>query len=125
MLEQRAQDRQRVEALGTLAGGIAHDVGNMLVPITSLSQLLVNEFTPCSDHQDIADKILEAGQRIQALIGEIRIFSRREAVQPMLLRLADEVLQTLPPRLSTPRQLKVTKYSPDATIRSWYKSDRW
>jgi PAS domain S-box-containing protein len=95
VLEQTAQHRQRVEALGTLAGGIAHDVGNTLVPITSLSQLLVTELPTGSDHQDMARKILEAGQRIQALIGEIRVFSRREAVQPTPLRLGDEVLQTL------------------------------
>ncbi len=95
VLEQRAQHRQRVEALGTLAGGIAHDVGNTLVPITSLSQLLANELPAGSDHQDMARKILEAGQRIQALIGEIRVFSRREAIQPAPLRLGDEVLQTL------------------------------
>jgi PAS domain S-box-containing protein len=95
VLEQRAQHRQRVEALGTLAGGIAHDVGNTLVPITSLSQLLVNELPCGSDHQEMARKILDAGHRINDLIGEIRIFSRRETVQPVPLRLADEVLQTL------------------------------
>ena len=109
VLEQRAQHRQRVEALGTLAGGIAHDVGNTLVPITSLSQLLVNELPAGSDHQDMARKILEAGQRIQALIGEIRVFSRREAVQPMPLRLADEVLQTLALfHTGRPQQLALT-----------------
>lgn len=109
VLEQRAQHRERVEALGTLAGGIAHDVGNTLVPITSLSQLLVNELPPGSDHQEMASKILEAGQRINDLIGEIRIFSRRETLQPVPLKLSDEVLQTLALfRTGLPDQLVLT-----------------
>jgi PAS domain S-box-containing protein len=109
VLEQRAQHRQRVEALGTLAGGIAHDVGNTLVPITSLSQLLVKELPSGSDHQEMARKILEAGQRIQSLISEIRVFSRREAVQPLPLRLSDEVRQTLALfHASLPQELVLT-----------------
>ncbi len=34
-------------------------------------------------------------------------------------------LSKLPPRLSTPREIRDMKYSPDATVRSWYKSKRW
>lgn len=34
-------------------------------------------------------------------------------------------LSKMPPRLSTARQVRDTKYSPDATVRSWYKSARW
>jgi PAS domain S-box-containing protein len=109
VLEQRAQHRQRVEALGTLAGGIAHDVGNTLVPITSLSQLLVSELPHGSDHQEMARKILEAGQRINDLIAEIRIFSRRETVLPVPLKLSDEVLQTLALfRTGLPERLALT-----------------
>ncbi len=31
----------------------------------------------------------------------------------------------LPPRIATPREVRDTKYSPDATVRAWYKSARW
>lgn len=34
-------------------------------------------------------------------------------------------LSKLPPRLSTPREIRDTRYSPDATVRSWYHSARW
>ena len=34
-------------------------------------------------------------------------------------------LSKLPQRLSTPRQVRDTRYSPDATVRGWYKSARW
>ena len=34
-------------------------------------------------------------------------------------------LSKLPQRLSSPRQVRDTKYSPDATVRGWYKSARW
>ena len=95
LIEQRAQHRQRVEALGTLAGGIAHDVGNTLVPITSLSQVLASQFPQGSEQQEMANKIYLAGQRIADLVNQIRIFSRRETLAPVALDLASEVQQTL------------------------------
>ena len=95
VMEQREQHRQRVEALGTLAGGIAHDVGNTLVPITSLSELLVAQLPPGSEQQEMARKIGDAGQRIYDLINEIRILSRRETLPPVPLNLAEEVRQIL------------------------------
>ncbi|HEY8577162.1 MAG TPA: ATP-binding protein [Devosia sp.] len=95
VIEQRAQHRQRVEALGTLAGGIAHDVGNTLVPISSLSQLLAAKLPEGSEEQEMVLKIFDASQRIQDLIGEIRLFTRREVVSPVPLKLADEVSQVM------------------------------
>ncbi|MDB5474468.1 MAG: sensor hybrid histidine kinase, partial [Devosia sp.] len=118
VMEQRAQHRQRVEALGTLAGGIAHDVGNTLVPITSLSQILADQLPAGSDQQNMARKIFDAGQRISDLVNEIRIFSRREVLQPAPLNLSDEVKQILALfRSGLPERLSlVTRIEADPVI---------
>lgn len=80
---------QRLESLGTLAGGIAHDLNNVLAPILVSIELLRSEF----DNPD-ADQILEAvqlsAQRGADLVSQILCFARgaegkRVVIQPALV----------------------------------------
>jgi len=70
---------QKTEALGTLAGGVAHDINNCLVPITSLTALMLETAQAGSRDQTCLELIKEAGDRIGDLVGRILVFSRREA----------------------------------------------
>jgi PAS domain S-box-containing protein len=86
-LERQLLHSQKLEALGTLAGGIAHDLNNTLVPVITMAKLGLNAATPDSRlHQDFA-LIYEAGKRARDLVKQVLAYSRKEVLQPRRFRL--------------------------------------
>ncbi len=74
-LERQLQHRERVETVGTLAGGIAHEFNNILVPIILLSELVLKRLPASSEsRQDIAS-VLAAARRARDLVKQILAFS--------------------------------------------------
>ena len=75
-LERQLQHRERVETVGTLAGGIAHEFNNILVPIILLSELVLKRLPAASgSRQDVAI-VLAAAKRARDLVTQILAFSR-------------------------------------------------
>jgi PAS domain S-box-containing protein len=68
---------QRLEALGTLAGGIAHDLNNTLVPVTLLSGLLLKGDAPEGRVRECLELIQKSAARGRDLIKRILTFARR------------------------------------------------
>ncbi|MBV8651864.1 MAG: PAS domain S-box protein [Alphaproteobacteria bacterium] len=86
-LERQLLHSQKLEALGTLAGGIAHDLNNTLVPVITMAKLGLNAAKPDSRlHQDFA-LIYEAGKRARDLVKQVLAYSRKEVLQPRRFRL--------------------------------------
>jgi PAS domain S-box-containing protein len=86
-LERQLLHSQKLEALGTLAGGIAHDLNNTLVPVITMAKLGLNAAKPDSRlHQDFA-LIYEAGKRARDLVKQVLAYSRKEVMQPRRFRL--------------------------------------
>ncbi|WP_316976130.1 ATP-binding response regulator [Shumkonia mesophila] len=87
--ERRQRIMERLETIGTLAGGIAHDVNNMLVPILTLTEL-VRESLP---ERDLGRRqlttVLESGLRIRQLVAQVLAFSRQDAYTAQPLDLHD------------------------------------
>jgi signal transduction histidine kinase len=85
--EERMQEVVRLEAIGRLAGGIAHDLNNMLVAILGFSDLLGQSMEP--DDPRLADvrQINEAADRCAELTRQLLAFARREMIQPRKLDL--------------------------------------
>ena len=83
-LQKQLLHAHRLDALGTLAGGIAHDLNNTLVPIIALASL-GRDATPTNEplHTDLTT-ILQAGLRAQELVQKILAFSRKETREPKL-----------------------------------------
>ncbi len=77
-LENQLRHSQKIEALGTLAGGIAHDVNNTLVPIVALSKLALKTLPQEGTGRETMQTILDASYRIRDLVAEILAFSRKE-----------------------------------------------
>ena len=77
-LKRQLMHSQKLEALGTLAGGVAHDLNNTLVPIMALSDMMLGE-TP-ADHplRDDLVTILHASERARDLVKQILAFSRKQ-----------------------------------------------
>jgi len=87
LLEDQLRQAQKMEAIGRLAGGVAHDFNNALAVITGYSDLL-QAHLPVSDasHQQ-AEEIAKAGRRAAALTRQLLAFSRKQIIQPVVLDL--------------------------------------
>ena len=74
-LEQQFLRAQRMESIGTLAGGIAHDLNNVLAPITMAIDLLKMKFTDKSS-QDLLATLGSSAQRGAEMVGQVLSFAR-------------------------------------------------
>jgi PAS domain S-box-containing protein len=107
-LERELMHSQKLEALGTLAGGVAHDLNNTLVPIVALSKLALEELPEgCPARGDI-ETIIRASERARDLVKQILAFSRKqdfakEAVD--FARVTRDALQML--RASVPATIQI------------------
>lgn len=77
-LERQLLHSQKLEALGTLAGGIAHDLNNTLVPIMALSKLTARRFESGSLVRANLDTIYQASERARDLVKRVVAFSRKD-----------------------------------------------
>ncbi len=111
-LETRLERSRKLEALGTLAGGVAHDFNNILAAIVGYGELARSLATQGSKLSRRLDQILQAGQRGKALVERILSFSGgkpRPHAAILMQPIVEEVLQllraSLPPQIHVDRQL--------------------
>jgi PAS domain S-box-containing protein len=78
--EAQLRQSQKLETIGTLAGGIAHDFANTLSPIIGYARMLKDELT-AGKLRNYVDEILAAGDRARQLVRQILTFSRRSEQQ--------------------------------------------
>jgi len=76
-LETRLHQAQRLESIGTLAGGIAHEFNNILAAIFGYAELALANLGSGSRAERHVRRIMTAGERAQAVIHQILTFSRR------------------------------------------------
>ncbi|MFN3486114.1 MAG: ATP-binding protein, partial [Planctomycetota bacterium] len=86
-LEEQLRHAQKMEAMGRLAGGVAHDFNNVLTVITGFAQTALGRL-PASDplRQDL-EEVLRAGERAAALTRQLLSFSRKTSASPVPLDL--------------------------------------
>lgn len=80
-LEEKNRQTQRIESLGRLAGGVAHDINNMLFPILGFTEILLEEMPADSLHRDPIEQIRAAGVKIRNLIRQLLAFSRKQTLE--------------------------------------------
>jgi two-component system, cell cycle sensor histidine kinase and response regulator CckA len=80
---------QKMEAIGSLAGGVAHDFNNILSVILSYAGLLLGDLVPDDPMRESLEEIRQAGQRAAALTRQLLLFSRHQAFEPGVLNLND------------------------------------
>jgi two-component system, cell cycle sensor histidine kinase and response regulator CckA len=90
--EAQFREAQKLEAVGRLAGGIAHDSNNMLSVILSSVELLQQELAHVPEARADLENIHDAASRSTALTRQLLAFSRRQHTQPRLLRVGEVVL---------------------------------
>lgn len=80
-LEQQMRQMQKMEALGRLAGGIAHDLNNILYPIIINTEMLMEEAGPGTSLHQSLQQVLTSAYRQRDLVKQILAFSRKTEQQ--------------------------------------------
>jgi PAS domain S-box-containing protein len=89
--EEQFRQAQKMEAVGTLAGGVAHDFNNLLTAIRGYSDLLLLRLDGCSPYRKDVEEIHKAGERASTLTQQLLAFSRKQVLQPKVLDLNEVV----------------------------------
>ncbi len=90
-LEAQLHQAQKMESVGRLAGGVAHDYNNMLSVILGYAQLALGQTEPGSSLQGYLQAILDAAQRSAGITRQLLAFARRQVVTPQVLDLNNTV----------------------------------
>jgi PAS domain S-box-containing protein len=86
-LEGQLQQAMKMEAVGRLAGGVAHDFNNLLTVISGYSDLLLQKFGKESPLRGHVEEIKRAGERAASLTQQLLAFSRKQIIEPRVVRL--------------------------------------
>ncbi|MEJ2054450.1 MAG: PAS domain S-box protein, partial [Calditrichaceae bacterium] len=84
LLEEQLMHSQKMEAVGQLAGGVAHDFNNMLTVINGYSELLLNKGIS-KDLRNSIQEIQNASIRATRLTSQLLAFSRKQIIQPKIV----------------------------------------
>jgi len=95
-LEHRVRQIQRMEALGELAGGVAHDFNNSLTVISGFTELLLAELDTLDPRAADLREVRKATDSAASLTRQLLAFSRQQVIQPRLIALETAVQRAIP-----------------------------
>ena len=93
--EEAERRRQRIEAVGSLAGGVAHEVNNMLAVVLGFSAMVLRQLPPGTSAAADLQEVIRAGERAARITQQLLAFSRLQPNQPVVLSLTGVVRELL------------------------------
>ncbi len=94
-MEAQMRQQQKLEAIGTLAGGVAHEINNPINGIMNYAQLIIEESAGNTTALEFAAEIIHETQRISTIVKNLLQFSRQEKESHSLASIHDIVDQTM------------------------------
>ena len=89
-LQNQISQTQRLESIGQLAGGVAHDLNNLLTPIIGYAEILIEDSSPEIDLRPFKE-ILRAGRSSQLLVNQLLAFGRKQMLELQVINLNEVV----------------------------------
>lgn len=114
--EEQLRQAQKMEAVGKLAGGVAHDFNNILTAIRGQSELLLMDLPENDPRRHGVQEILNAADRATSLTRQLLAFSRKQIIQPVVFDL-NYLIQNLDKMLRRliPEDIQIT-FIPDPDL---------
>jgi len=118
-LEAQLQRAQKMEAIGTLAGGVAHDLNNILSGIVSYPEILLMDLPEDSELRDPLETIQTSGLKAAAIVQDLLTLARRGVSISEIVNLNKIVSE----HLATPEFEKIKQFHPGLTVNVDLESD--
>lgn len=90
-LQMQLQQSQKMESIGRLAGGVAHDFNNMLSVIIGFADLAAKKISPADPVWQYMQEILKAGKRSVDLTRQLLAFARKQEICPVVININDSI----------------------------------
>jgi PAS domain S-box-containing protein len=117
--EGQLRQSQKMEAIGRLAGGVAHDFNNILGIINACTEFLRDRIDPAAEPSLYIENIRKASERGASLTRQLLAFSRTPAIQPRVLDLNErlkDISKLLRPLMGDDVEILIVPKSPSAVI---------
>ncbi len=118
-LESRLQRAQKMEAIGTLAGGVAHDLNNILSGIVSYPELLLMDIPLDSPQRKPILTIQKSGERAAAIVQDLLTLARRGVITTKVINLNAVISEYL----KSPEYENLKTHHPDVMVKSSLKTN--
>ena len=118
-LEARLQRAQKMEAIGTLAGGVAHDLNNILSGIVSYPELLLMDIPTDSPLSKPILTIQKAGERAAAIVQDLLTLARRGVITTKVLNLNSIISEYL----KSPEFENLQMYHPNVHVKTDFETN--
>ncbi len=117
-LQNKLQQAQKMEAVGTLAGGVAHDLNNILSGIVSYPELLLMDLPEDSLMRDSIKTIQQSGKKAAAIVQDLLTLARRGVSASEIVNLNDVISEYL----ISPELNKLKTFHPLVEIETYFDS---
>ncbi len=117
--ESQLRQSQKMEAVGRLAGGVAHDFNNVLGIINSCTEFLRDRIDPTSEPSLYVENIKKATERGASLTRQLLAFSRKQVIQPQIFDLNErlkDVSKLLRPLMGEDVEVRIVSKSASAVV---------
>ncbi len=118
-LEKELHQAQKMEAIGLLAGGVAHDLNNILSGVTSYPELLLMRLPEDSNLRRPLETILKSGQRAAEVVSDLLTIARGAANK----KESTDLHQIINEYLNSPEHEKTLRENPELTLTTEFAKD--